>query len=99
MSELSKDELLGQVETWLIACKHDTEGVYKNCKECPCKKSCKQAKRKIMALIKKEVTEEWIEEKAIELNNEIILELKKGNPYDITIYQKFIRSLYEEITK
>ena len=60
MSELSKDELLGQVETWLIACKHDAEGVYENCKECPCKKSCKQAKRKIMALIKKEVTEEWI---------------------------------------
>ena len=93
MSELSKDELLGQVETWLIACKRDTEGVYKGCKECPCKKSCRQAKKLIVALIKKpEVTEEWIESKAFE-----VYDIVHGG--NILRVRKFISSLVKEIIK
>ena len=86
MSELSKEELL--------------EKLNKAFEYLPLSIANGQARRQIRELIQKpEVTEEWIKEKAKELNNEIILELNKGNPYDIAIYQNFIRSLVEEITK
>ena len=59
-----------------------------------------QAYQQIKALIQKpEVTEEWInnfiEEKAIELNNEILLESWRKDYY--IMCKDFIRSLYEEI--
>lgn len=50
----------------------------------------------IVALIKKpEVTEEWLEEKAIELNNEILLGAWRKDYY--IVCKDFIRSLVEEI--
>ena len=55
-----------------------------------------QAHLQIREMIQKPgVTEEWIEEKAIELNNEILLANYKESYYSMS--KKFIRSLVEEI--
>ena len=55
-----------------------------------------QARRQIKELIQKPgVTEEWIEEKAIELNNEILLANYKESYYNMS--RDFIRSLVKEI--
>lgn len=51
-NEIGKEGLLRQLNMWLLGCKHDTETIYMSCKICPSKKTCKQAKRKIVALIK-----------------------------------------------
>ena len=65
MSKLNQEELLGQIDTWLVCCKHDGIKVYGSCKKCPCEEICKQAEQQIKEMIQKpEVTEEWIEEKA-----------------------------------
>ena len=45
--------------------------------------------------MEREELERWIEEKAIELNNEILLEIYRGNYFDMS--KDFIRKLVEEI--
>lgn len=104
MSKLNKEELLGQVDTWLICCKHDGIKVYGSCKKCPCEKVCKQAEQQIKEMIQKpQVTKEWIEEKANQLQK--LLQSKttlayKGVEKFYFSYQaleSFIRSLVEEI--
>lgn len=89
MSKLKKEELLACLDEWMKYIK----------KHLGIDSYSFKAYQQIYQIIqrKPEITEEWIEEKAKELNNEIILELNKGNPYDIAIYQNFIRSLVEEI--
>lgn len=99
MSKLKKGVLSGQVDTWLICCKHDGIKVYGNCKKCPCEEICKQAEQQIKKMIQKsEVTEEWIEEKAKEMIEIIsnycfsVGELGNARPDAM----RFIRSLVEE---
>ena len=101
MSELSKDELLRQVEMWLLGCTHDTEIPHEGCKYCPSKKECKQANRQIKEMIQKPgVTEEWIEEKAREIHDGVMGINFKNCDYNCGAMERlraFIRSLVEEI--
>ena len=77
--------------------------------ETPCegcirlKQGCqeKQAYKQIVALIKKEVTEEWIEEKAKEFITIVNIAIQTPEAYkqQLKICKDFIRSLVEEIKK
>ena len=105
MSKLNqKEELLGQIDTWLVCCKHDGIKVYGSCKKCPCEEICKQAEQQIREMIQKPgVTEEWIEEKARMMINIIQMfalesqgKLKEKSDIFKTT-EDFIRSLVEEV--
>ena len=102
---LTKDELNWQLEMWLLGCKHDhdTYVIYKECKECPSKKECKQAEKQIKEIIQKpEVTKEWYEEKARDLITMVAnLYPHEGNPCVIpkSKARNFIRSLVEKIPR
>ena len=67
MKEPLKDKLLCQLEIWLAACKNDTETIYENCKGCPSREECRQAKRQIRKLIegKPKVTKKFVEKPRI----------------------------------
>nr|QBK84728.1 MAG: hypothetical protein LCDPAC01_02090 [Pithovirus LCDPAC01] len=49
---MKKEELLGQLDTWLMCCEREAIRVYRKHKECPCMDICTEAKAKIIALIK-----------------------------------------------
>ena len=50
--KMNKEELLWQLEVWLLGCKQDVYTIYEDCKKCPSKKECRQTKKQIVALIK-----------------------------------------------
>ena len=82
MSELSKEELLD----WLY------KNLTPSCGKLPWKNENREAYSHIVALIKKEVTEEWIGEKVKEMEQVTIpIESRKKDR------ENFIRSLVEEI--
>ena len=100
MTDVSKEELLRQVEMWLLGCTHDTEIPYEGCKKCPSKKLCKQARKQIKEMIQKpEVTEEWLDEKAREVLDVLYKNLFYGRDYADRMekIKDFFRKLVEEI--
>ena len=91
MSELSKDELLSILHVAFAYHAPDGEA-----------KKSNQAYNQIVALIKKEVTEEWIEGKAIKMGKIVVAFHAPGssvrwmgNPHERC--KDFIRSLIKEI--
>ncbi len=94
MSELKEEELLGQIDTWLICCRSDAKKVYGSCKKCPCKEGCDQAEKQIREMIQKpKVTEDWIEDKA----RELLKWWDAGGFAHLKTCKDFIHSLVEEI--